>query len=1067
MLQYRNQNDETLVMLTLAGEQAAYEVLVVRYQRAVIAAALSVTRTQFMAEDAAQDAFVTAWMKLNTLNEPEKFGAWVSRIAKNCALNMVTRLKSYMSLDALENPDISGDTRLNPAELYTSSDEDDELYLSINRLPDKVKQIIHMHYFEGMGIAEIADKMRISSGTVKWQLHDGRKRIRKELCAMNEKWNDTLVQRVMKKVEELKLWQVKNDKTGFEEVYKDVLREVDELPESQDKNHALADVLMRGWWWLPGDKNDALFARIVSAAEQGKNEEVMSFIVGREDSRMYRDGDSAVIRFIRDKQIPRLEKAGFVKTLGKEWFWLGYMYYKAGKREEGSRAYDKVYEILGKEDTYHALIPYAHKLSVLFTNSSDNGNYKEKSIKRYLVGASAEEYRYINGRLCFWSREAFKEGHMYSVESGDSDIFRKSSRCDGNFFMPLSIGESYTGSDGTTLTFVSDSEVVETPVGVFEGCELWVTKHKGIDEGKSVCRSYYKEDVGIVKYEYIFDGAPDVRLLSAYNIEGGSGKLPMAEGNIWEYASTYSPDTMRSELKFTVAYADEKKVLITSWKDMERISYDENSWLDMIKQIRNDYWDEKKDREFICDIIHAVERAEALAVTPVEKAHTKAAASVARRIMDTDPAFNPKNTATGHWNFFAKNNTQKKNGVISIGHCFRWSFEWKNTGGMAGADTQVLFNDIYGILQDAVNCIWSDEWRVGASPIVEYTKWNRTVKTKITCEEGGTVVTKAGTFGNCFRLSLDIGGMSGGYSYRGGKKVYYFAEGVGIVRVENEYRGGTKTAVYELSSYEGMGEGYMPLEDGMFRCYNALDLTDGFIGAAEYTYVADEDGDIIIFADRTGIRELLPPVTFYGAIEGELIEEKLWVEGKRKESRLRHDINNLHLLMHFLGRDNRYLAAPEKAVAWNKYRLHILENLSANGEVPQAWCGYHNWLLFAAACASFGCGRKEEGYEYLERAFATAEEGEWSKLPRGSLLPVGNPLIYGDVKLVKGENMIELPGGMREPLMVDWWTFDFTVGNMYYGLTAPRGWEWFNSVRDEDRFKEYIERAKKLVDTKA
>ena len=38
--------------------------------------------------------------------------------------------------------------------------------------------------------------------------------------------------------------------------------------------------------------------------------------------------------------------------------------------------------------------------------------------------------------------------------------------------------------------------------------------------------------------------------------------------------------------------------------------------------------------------------------------------------------------------------------------------------------------------------------------------------------------------------------------------------------------------------------------------------------------------------------------------------------------------------------------------------------------------------------------------------------------------------------------------------------------DMYYGMTAPRGWEWFNSVRNEERFKEYIERAKKLAGKK-
>ena len=229
-MQNQNYTDETLVMLTLAGDQSAYEKLVIRYQNAVIASAVQITHSRFMAEDAAQDAFVTAWMKLNTLQQPDKFCAWVCRIAKNCALNIVTRYRGFIDFDLVENTEIAEDSRTNPAELYALSEEKEELHKSLGKLPEKVGRIIRMHYFDGLSIVEIADRMRISEGTVKRQLHDGRKRIRKELCAMNETYYDTLVQRVMKKVEELKLWQLKNDKSGFETVYKDVLRDVEELP---------------------------------------------------------------------------------------------------------------------------------------------------------------------------------------------------------------------------------------------------------------------------------------------------------------------------------------------------------------------------------------------------------------------------------------------------------------------------------------------------------------------------------------------------------------------------------------------------------------------------------------------------------------------------------------------------------------------------------------------------------------------------------------------------------------------------------------------------------------------
>ena len=167
----------------------------------------------------------------------------------------------------------------------------------------------------------------------------------------------------------------------------------------------------------------------------------------------------------------------------------------------------------------------------------------------------------------------------------------------------------------------------------------------------------------------------------------------------------------------------------------------------------------------------------------------------------------------------------------------------------------------------------------------------------------------------------------------GGNKVYYFAPGIGIVRTENEYCGGARTAVYELSAYEGTGEGYMPMADGLVRRYDAIGLTDGFVGAVEYTYVQDDAGHIVIFKDATGIRELPPPMSQYSMIQTEVIEDQLWEAGKHNESRLRHDVNNFHLLCHFFGRPSRYWAAQEKAVAWNKYRLHVMEGLG-DGAVP-------------------------------------------------------------------------------------------------------------------------------------
>lgn len=103
-------------------------------------------------------------------------------------------------------------------------------------------------------------------------------------------------------------------------------------------------------------------------------------------------------------------------------------------------------------------------------------------------------------------------------------IFRNSSFCDGLLFADINVGGAYIGSDGTELSFVSKTETIETPAGIFSDCQLWITRYYG-DKGysnreKIVCRSYYKDGIGFVRHEHIVDGIIDVKLLSAYKIVG-------------------------------------------------------------------------------------------------------------------------------------------------------------------------------------------------------------------------------------------------------------------------------------------------------------------------------------------------------------------------------------------------------------------------------------------------------------------------------------------------------------------------------------------------------------------
>ena len=1060
-MNYRNQTDETLVLLTLAGEKEAFEALVVRHQNSVIAAAASVTHNHFMAEDASQDAFVTAWMKLDTLAEPSKFLAWVCKIAMFSAKNTVRRYRPFAPIEDIEKYADVTDYEQDPAALYAISEEKEELHRTVLSLPEKVRRVITLHYFEELSVAEIAEKMKISVGTVKSQLHEGRRKLRKELCAMNEKANDTLVERVMKKVEELKLWQMQNDKSGFAEVYSGVLAEVENLPECKNKYHALADVLARGWWWLPGKKNEDLFARIKEAALIGKNDEIMRFILTREDEEY---SGQKRIEFMRDVQIPALEKAGFVGATAYEIFRLGYRYMMDRKYEESRECLEKAQKLVPASDTVHSLA--ANALDLLGRMEEKFGQANKNS---YAVGFGADKIRIIDGVPRSWNRDGYGEGYLHSGCDTRSMLFENAGSCDGYFFLDIPVGECYTATDGSTLTYLSDSERAETPAGVFEDCRVWESKVYKNWRGTTYFRVYYKEGVGIVNYEQRLDGITDAAYLTSYEIKGGSGLLPLAVGNKWEYSLDANPEHLKTLDRYVVTHFDGESAIISGYNEAERLGYDESSWLEMIEYVRNNYFkQDEKGNYHVCDVYRQIDLTEKLAGTPMEKLHSRIAASVARRILDTNDTLHPDTKVTGHWNFFKKSSLHESNGEYNLTFDSRFSFELKSVSN-ANAVDGLLFNHMYGILQDATKTLWSDAWVIGATPVVEYDSWgDKHIKTTISVEDGGSITTKAGTFDNCIKLALKIDGMKDGWSYRGGNKEYYFAEGIGIVRTVNDYACGTKKAIYELSSYEGVGKGYMPFEDGMVRFYEAVNLTDGYYGAVEYTYIRNEDGEINVFEDMTGIRYIPAPVTEYEFVEREVIEERIWDEKKLPEARLRNSANNLQLMLHFLSRNGRYWKCAPRGVAWCKYRIGMIENmlLTDEGEIAPAWLGLYADMHLIAAVASFGHKtpeKKEEGYALLEKSFELAPK--WFEIKDGTPLEVGDSIVYGGIKLEKGEEgALLLPDGTRESYDSAWFINLMNPARFYKAMTAPKGWEWFNSVREEERFKEYVKRAREMME---
>ena len=837
---YANQNDETLVSVSLTGNENAYEALVIRYQKAVIGAAYAVTRNHYTAEDAAQDAFVSAWIKLDCLREPSKYGAWVCNIARNCAKNLAARYRDYIDFDLVANSESESNEFF--GEYVFASDDNDTLRDSINSLSDKVKKVVILHYFEGLSIAEIADKLRVPIGTVKWRLHEGREKIRKEYGVMNENDELTLVEKVMKKIAQLKNWRLYNKKDGFEAEYNDVMNDIDSMPESEQKNYALSEVLMLGYWFLPGEKNDALIAQLYETAVKGNNQKVIESLVLMEDDKV---PDSEKIEFIRDKQIPRLEEAGYTKVVGREWFWLGYEYIRQGDFDAGIAAYNKVPEVLTPSDIYYVTAIGALRMEQA-VKDRDHGMYK--------AIATGEQYRIIDGKLRFWSQPGYSKGNLPTIKASPSSYYY-AAFCDSLFYDPdMNVGDVYKAHDGIgTLTFADNNVSVDK----FDGCELWI--HSRYDYN---VKTYYKRSIGIVRSEITIDDKPYIFTLKSYNISGGEGLMPFAVGNRWEYTlDGISPEIYNEENIYEVTSFDGTDAFLWHSAHICRTRWDENVWEDMIMNIRTGYWkyrDGTEPSQTLCDVSFPMARAEVLAVTPIQKVHTRMANSVAARIMATDPEFSPDCTATGHWNFFGYNEVIKYDGGMSLCYDFTNTFEWKDMDGIEVKHDgyPMLFNDIYSILNDAARGFWHDEWTVGSSHTYNIDYYGGKVTTDLKVTAADSITTASGTFDDCILVSLDINNESApGWTHRTYRQDYYFARGIGIVRAVT-YHSETNPAVYDLTAYSGIGDGYMPVENGMTRRYDAIGLKGGYVGSVEYAFCNDDNGKLILLADKTGIKVL-------------------------------------------------------------------------------------------------------------------------------------------------------------------------------------------------------------------
>src|SRR5512145_1810389 len=172
-------DDLSLVRKARAGDDGAFQALVVRYQRKVYAVALGIVRDTDTAWDVSQEAFVRAHAHLAGLEGDEAFLKWLLRITSHLAIDAVRRERRSLKDAVVDGGEgiLSTPLGLDPSANALRRELAGRMAAALGQLPEIHREILVLRELEGLTYEELADRLGIQKGTVMSRLFHARKKM--------------------------------------------------------------------------------------------------------------------------------------------------------------------------------------------------------------------------------------------------------------------------------------------------------------------------------------------------------------------------------------------------------------------------------------------------------------------------------------------------------------------------------------------------------------------------------------------------------------------------------------------------------------------------------------------------------------------------------------------------------------------------------------------------------------------------------------------------------------------------------------------------------------------------
>jgi len=189
-------SDEELLVRYCRGQTETFGVLVRRYERELYGYLRRYLGDSSLAEDVFQNTFLQLYLKSGQYEEGRPVRPWLYTIATHQAIDALRRNARHqvLSLEQTRDPNSDGELRSlldtlesrgpAPMDNVTAQERKEKVRASVDRLPDFLRDVVLLAYYQGLKYREIAEILSIPVGTVKSRLHAA-------LVKLQEAWSES------------------------------------------------------------------------------------------------------------------------------------------------------------------------------------------------------------------------------------------------------------------------------------------------------------------------------------------------------------------------------------------------------------------------------------------------------------------------------------------------------------------------------------------------------------------------------------------------------------------------------------------------------------------------------------------------------------------------------------------------------------------------------------------------------------------------------------------------------------------------------------------------------------